>query len=93
MVSIRWPQWPRLLTAWGRGKYKLQITDSHCAALFYAQTGTTENGDDFGKADVTMTVKMSNDASLLCRGSSEIDGKHSAAGLEDSSNLGGTLAA
>src|SRR6266568_2613075 len=40
-----------------------------------------------------MTVKMSDDASLLRRGGSEIDGQHPAAGLEHSSNLGSALAA
>ena len=59
----------------------------------HVETCLAEDGDDFGKTDVTMTVKMSDDASLLRRGGSEIDGQHSAAGLQHSSNLGGTLTA
>jgi hypothetical protein len=74
MTSILRRNWPRLLAAWGRREHKLQVADSHRAALAYAQTCFAEDGDDFGKADVTMTVKMSNNTSFLCRGSSEIDG-------------------
>src|SRR5260221_234429 len=92
MTSIHWGNRLRLFATWGRRKDKLQVADSHCAALDNAQTCFTEYGDDFGEADVTMTVKMSNNASPLCRGSSEIDGQHSAARLQHSFNLGGALA-
>jgi len=93
MISIHWRNGPRLLAAWGRREDKLQVTDSHCAALDNAQTCLTEDGNDFGETDVTMAVKMSDDASLLRRGSSEVDGQLSAAELQHSSNLGGALAA
>jgi hypothetical protein len=93
MAPIRWPQWPKSLAAWSRREYKLQVADSHRTALDNAQTCFTEDGDDFGEADVTMTVKMGNNASPLCRGRSEIDGQHSAAGLQHSSHLAGALAA
>src|SRR6266496_105232 len=76
MSSIHWLNVSRLLAAWGRRKDKLQVTDSHRAALDNAQTCFAEDGDDFDETDVTMTVKMSDDASLLRRGSSEIDGQH-----------------
>src|SRR6266568_7428615 len=93
MSSIHWRNGPRLLAAWGRREDKLQVADSRRAALDNAQTCFAEDGFDFGETDVTMTVKMSDDASLLRRGGSEIDGQHSAAGLEHSSNLGSALAA
>src|SRR5438067_4356043 len=80
MTSIHWRNGSRSLTAWGLRENKLQVADSHCAALDNAQTCFAEDGDHFGEADVTMTVKMGDDAPLLCRGSSEIDGQHSAAG-------------
>src|SRR6266702_6295904 len=92
MTSNRWSQLPRLLAAWGLREDKLQVADSRCAALDNVQTCLIEDGDDFGKIDVTMTVKMSNNAFLLCQGSSEIDGQHSAARLQHSFNLGGALA-
>ena len=93
MASIHWRNGPELLAAWGRREDKLQIADSYCATLENVQTCLTEDSDDFGKTDVTMTVKMSDDASLLRRGGPEIDGQHSAAGLQHSSNLGSALAA
>src|SRR6266568_6210721 len=93
MSSIHWRNGPRLLAAWGRSEDKLQVADSYRAALDNAKTCFAEDGVDFGEADVTMTVKMSDDACLLRRGGSEIDGQHSAAGLQHSSNFGGALAA
>ena len=93
LQAIKWRNGPRLLAAWCRRQDKLQVAGSRCAALDNVQTCLTEDGDDFGKTDVTMTVKMSDDASLLRRGGSEIDGQHSAAGLQHSSNLGGALTA
>src|SRR6266568_4720414 len=91
MSSIHWRNGPRLLAAWGCREYKLQVADSHCAALDNAQTCFAEDGDDFSETDVTMTVKMGDDASLR-RGGSEVDRQYSAAGLQHSSNLGGALA-
>src|SRR5579863_7951742 len=93
MVPIHCPQWPRLHTAWGRREHKLQIADSHCAAFDNTHTCFIEDGDDLSETDVTMTVKMSNNASPLCRGCAEIDGQHSAARLQNSSNLGSALTA
>src|SRR5258708_30687134 len=93
MATIRWPQWPKSLAAWSRRECKLQIADSHRAALDNVQTYFTEDGDDFGEADVTMAVKVGNNASPFCRRRPEIDGQHSTAGLQHSSNLAGALAA
>jgi hypothetical protein len=93
MTSIHWRNGLRSLAAWGLREDKLQVADSHCTALDNAQTCFAKDGFDFGETDVTMTMKMSDDASLLRRGGSEIDGQHPAAGLEHSSNLGSALAA
>jgi hypothetical protein len=47
-----------------RREYKLEVADSHRAALDNARTCFIKDGDDFSETDVTMTVKMSNNASL-----------------------------
>ncbi len=90
--SIQGRSYPRLLAAWSLREDKLQAADSHGAALYNAQTVCTEDRSNFGKADVTMTVKMRNHPFLLRRRGYEIDGQHVATGLENSSNLGGALA-
>jgi hypothetical protein len=93
MISIHWRNGLESLAAWGLREDKLQVADFHSTALDNAQACFAEDGDDFCEADVTVTVKMSDDASLLRRGVSEIDGQHSAPGLQHSSNFSGTLAA
>src|ERR1700750_3027359 len=93
MVPIPSPRSRKLPTAWGLREHKRQVANSYRAATDNAQASFTEDGDDFGKADGAMTVKMSNNASLLCQGSSEIDRQHSATGLQHSSNLASALAA
>src|SRR5260370_42600082 len=81
IAPIRWPQWPRLLAAWGRREYKLQVADSHGAALDNAQACFTEDGDDLGEADVTVAVKGGNNASPLWWGCFEIDGQDATSGV------------
>jgi hypothetical protein len=92
-ASARWLEWLRLCVAWDLGEYKLQVADSHRAALYDVQTCFTEGGDDFGKADVTMTVKMGNNASPLCQGRPEIDGQHSSTRFQNASYLASALSA
>jgi hypothetical protein len=79
MISIRWPRWPKLLATRSRPEDKAQVSDSDCSALLNPQACFAEDVDHFGKADVTMPMKMRNDASFS-RGCSEIDSQHSAAG-------------
>ncbi len=59
-----WPRWPILLATRSHPEDKLQVADSHRSALLNLQARFIEDIDHFGKADMTMPVKMRNDASF-----------------------------
>jgi hypothetical protein len=92
MASIRWLRWLSLLAAWRRREYILQVADSYRAALDKVQACFSEDGNDFPEADVTMAVKMGNNASLRRR-RSEVDSQHPAAWLQYPSYLTSALRA
>src|SRR5258708_6914089 len=79
MISLPWQQWPKLLAPRSHPEDKLQVADSDRSTLLNPQACFAEDIDHFGKADVTMPVKMGNNASFS-RGCSEIDRQHSASG-------------
>src|ERR1700730_12518073 len=79
MISIRWQQWPKLLAPRSHPEEKLQVPDSDRSTLLNPQACFAEDVDHFGKAYVTMSVTIGNNASFS-RGCAEIDRQHSASG-------------
>jgi hypothetical protein len=76
-----------------RRQNKLQVADSHRAALHTVQARFAQHGDDVAEADMTMAaVKVREKASsFLCP--SEVDRKHSSTRLQNPSHLAGALLA